>query len=179
MDFFYVHSFSNILGLLTKRCTASFMLISILFSCVPAYEPNPSIEDRNLKREKIIENHLKTQLSNTVYQSLAFGQLTVYKPESFKKLDSLYALKDDYIDIMIAVLEVIAKKVDLDNLKIYEFDEFVRAISKKYEPKKVNDVNVPKFVKKSEILSKTIKDKIIDLVIAELFDNIINRRGEY
>jgi len=87
--------------------------------------------------------------------------------------------KDDYIDIMIAVLEVIAKKVDLDNLKIYEFDEFVRAISKKYEPKKVNDVNVPKFVKKSEILSKTIKDKIIDLVIAELFDNIINRRGEY
>ena len=87
--------------------------------------------------------------------------------------------KDDYIDIMIAVLEVIAKKVELDKLKIYDFDEFVRAISKKYEPKKVNDVNVPKFVKKSEILSKTIKDKIIDLVIAELFDNIINRRGEY
>jgi NTE family protein len=87
--------------------------------------------------------------------------------------------KDDYIDIMIAVLEVIAKKVGLDKLKIYDFDEFVKAISKKYEPKKVNDVNVPKFVKKSEILSKTIKDKIIDLVIAELFDNIINRRGEY
>ena len=116
MDFFYVHSFSNILGLLTKRCIASFMLISILFSCVPAYEPNPSIEDRNLKREKIIENHLKTQLSNTVYQSLAFGQLTVYKPESFKKLDSLYALKDDYIE-----------RNDLRGLQTSKIDELIPA----------------------------------------------------
>ena len=85
----------------------------------------------------------------------------------------------DYVDIMVAVLEVIAKKVKLEKLKIYEFDDFVKEISGKYEPKKVDEVNVPKFVKKSEILSKTIKDKIIDLVIAELFDNIINRGGEY
>ncbi len=85
----------------------------------------------------------------------------------------------DYVDIMVAVLEVIAKKVKLEKLKIYGFDDFVKEISEKYEPKKVDEVNVPKFVKKSEILSKTIKDKIIDLVIAELFDNIINRGGEY
>lgn len=86
---------------------------------------------------------------------------------------------DDYIDIMVAVLEVIAKRVELEKLNIYNFDEFVKKISEKYEPKKIEEVNVPKFVKKSEILSKTIKDKIVDLVIAELFDTIINREGEY
>jgi hypothetical protein len=88
----------------------------MLISCLPTFEPKQSIEERNIKREKIIENHLKTQFSNSVYQSLAFGQLTVYKPESFKKLDSLYALKDDYIE-----------RNDLRGLKTSQIDEVIPA----------------------------------------------------
>jgi len=87
--------------------------------------------------------------------------------------------KDDYLNIILAILEVIAKRANIDKFKIYDFDNFVKLISKKYEPDEVNQINVPTFIKKSEILSKTIKDNIIDLVIAELFDNIINRNGEY
>jgi hypothetical protein len=90
--------------------------VLVLISCVPAFEPKSSIEDSNLKREKIIENHLKTQFTNSVYQSLAFGQLTVYKPESFKKLDSLYALKDDYIE-----------RNDLRGLETSRIDEVIPA----------------------------------------------------
>lgn len=84
----------------------------------------------------------------------------------------------NYLDIMIAILEVIADDIGLEKLKLYEFDEFVKEISQKYEPEEISGLKVPKFVKKSEILSKTIKDRIIDLVIAELFDNIINNKGE-
>jgi len=87
--------------------------------------------------------------------------------------------KDDYLNITLAILELIAKRANIDKFKIYDFDNFVKLISKNYEPVEVNEINVPTFVKKSEILSKTIKDNIIDLVIAELFDNIINRNGEY
>jgi|AntRauTorckE6833_2_1112554.scaffolds.fasta_scaffold00309_20 NTE family protein len=87
--------------------------------------------------------------------------------------------KCDYTDITLAVLELIAKRANIDKFKIYDFDNFVKLISKKYTPVKVSEINVPNFIKKSEILSKTIKDNIIDLVIAELFDNIINRNGEY
>lgn len=85
----------------------------------------------------------------------------------------------NYLDIIIAVLEVIAMDIDLEKLKVYEFDEFVKEISERYEPAEISKLNVPNFVKKSEILSKTIKDKIIDLVIAELFDKIIDKKGEY
>ncbi len=83
-----------------------------------------------------------------------------------------------YLDIMIAILEVIADDIGIEKLKLYEFDKFVKEISQKYEPQEFNGFNVPKFVKKSEILSKAIKDRIIDLVIAELIDNIINQKGE-
>jgi NTE family protein len=84
----------------------------------------------------------------------------------------------NYLDIMVAILEVIADDIGLKKLKLYEFDQFVKEISQRYEPQKISGLNVPKFVKKSEILSKTIKDRIIDLVIAELIDNIINQKGE-
>lgn len=84
----------------------------------------------------------------------------------------------NYLDIMIAILEVIADDIGLEKLKLYEFDEFVKELSHKYEPEEISGLSVPQFVKKSEILSKTIKDRIIDLVIAELFDNIINNKGE-
>ncbi len=97
------------------------------------------------------------------------------------RLAGLLDLDDscDYSGITLAVLELIAKRAKIDRFKIYDFDNFVKLISKKYQPVEVSEINVPNFIKKSEILSKTIKDNIIDLVIAELFDNIINRNGEY
>ena len=84
----------------------------------------------------------------------------------------------DYIDIIIAVSEVIAKKIGLEKLKIYDFSEFIQEISEKYRPAEVSISKLPKFIKKSELLSKTVKDKIINLVIMELFDNVINRNED-
>lgn len=104
----------------------------------------------------------------------ALFEVIIPRVANFLDLDD----EDDYLDIIIAVLEEIAQKIKLERLKIYSFKEFVDIISKNYEPKEIKDVNVPKFVKKSEILSKTIKDKIIDLVIDELIKSITNHEGE-
>ena len=76
-------------------------------------------------------------------------------------IDILGKRQSDRIDIMVKDIITTSSKSEIIEMS-----------------KKIDEVNVPKFVKKSEILSKTIKDKIIDLVIAELFDNIINRGGE-
>ncbi|MCF8008625.1 MAG: patatin-like phospholipase family protein [Halanaerobiales bacterium] len=82
-----------------------------------------------------------------------------------------------YTKIIVKVLEVIAEKVNLDFLKIYTFDQFVKSISDKYEPVEIKNINLPNFVKKSELLSKTIKDEIINMVISELFNNITKNEG--
>lgn len=69
-----------------------------LCSCISSYEPVERFEENEEKRREKIENRLVKRHSDSTYQSLAFGQLIVYKPESFKALDSLYALKDEYIE---------------------------------------------------------------------------------
>lgn len=74
------------------------LLIVLISSCVSTYEPIERFEEKGQKRKEKIENLLVERYSDTSYQSLAYGPLIVYKPESFKQLDSLYALKDAYIE---------------------------------------------------------------------------------
>tara|TARA_B100000508_G_scaffold138385_1_gene134381 strand:- start:65703 stop:66644 length:942 start_codon:yes stop_codon:yes gene_type:complete len=79
----------------------SVLLVIFLISlsgCVNTYEPVKRLEDQQNERKKNIEEILSKRHGSTAYQSLAFGPLTIYKPESFQQLDSLYALKDDYIE---------------------------------------------------------------------------------
>lgn len=74
------------------------LLCFLIFdSCGLKYEHTPSLETRRKQRENVIENYIHTQVKkDKSYESLAFGPLTVYKPEEFHKLDSLYALKYQY-----------------------------------------------------------------------------------
>ncbi|MGM0446412.1 MAG: patatin-like phospholipase family protein, partial [Bacillota bacterium] len=125
--------------------------------------------------EKSIKKVVKFLGFENIHPRRAMFEIIIPRLAGFLDLDD----SCDYLDITLEVLELIAKRAKIDKFKIYEFDNFVKLISKKYEPVEVNQINVPNFIKKSEILSKTIKDNIIDLVIAELFDNIINRDGEY
>ena len=69
----------------------------IFNSCGLKYTPTPTLEERRKQREQIIEKYIHENIKeNKSYESLAFGPLTVYKPEEFHRLDSLYDVKFKY-----------------------------------------------------------------------------------
>lgn len=72
--------------------------ISFLSSCGVKYTPVETFEEQDAKRHQKTEKVLKSKFSDIKYESLAFGKTIVYKPPSFNTLDSLYAVKQEYID---------------------------------------------------------------------------------
>jgi hypothetical protein len=71
---------------------------SLISSCGVKYTPVQTFEDQDTKRHQKTEEVLKSKYSDQKYESLAFGKTIVYKPSSFNTLDSLYAVKKEYID---------------------------------------------------------------------------------
>jgi len=75
----------------------TFSLVFLLSSCGLKYESIPSLESRRKDREKAIESYVNLYVKqDKSYESLAFGPLTVYKPEEFHRLDSLYEIRFKY-----------------------------------------------------------------------------------
>lgn len=75
----------------------SFFILT-LSSCGINHTPVESFKDQDEKRHKKTEEFLKSEYPNKNYKSLAFGKTIIYKPPSFNTLDSLYAVKQEYID---------------------------------------------------------------------------------
>lgn len=73
----------------------SFSLIS---GCGVKYTPVQTFEDQDAKRHQKTEEVLSSMHTDKQYESLAFGKTIVYKPPSFNTLDSLYAVKKEYIE---------------------------------------------------------------------------------
>ena len=91
--------FSQLNTTTSLKCwTLGSIFILLLFSCITPHEPIETIDKSIVSREKMIEDTLREKYGEDHYISLAFGQLTVYKPPSFQQLDSLYAIKQDYIE---------------------------------------------------------------------------------
>lgn len=79
-----------------------FLIVFLLGSCITPYEPAVSFEDKQKEREKKIETYAKKKAlneenSSSVYESLGYGNIYVYRPPIFHSLDSLYAIKDSLI----------------------------------------------------------------------------------
>ena len=75
------------------------LLFFTLLSCsIQRQQPIKTFEKQKIDRNSYIEDTLSSRYDSSNYKSLAFGKLTVYKPESFVRLDSLYALKEGYIE---------------------------------------------------------------------------------
>jgi hypothetical protein len=102
------------------------LLLFVASGCISTHQPIERFDDKETQRKKDIEKHLQEEYGHTIYQSLAYSPLRVYKPESFKKLDSLYNLKDDYIE-----------RNDLRGLKISGIDEEIPA----YRAEAQNDID--------------------------------------
>jgi hypothetical protein len=74
------------------------VLAAMLHSCAIPYTPVQTFEDTQVAREKKIEAFVNSEILQErkkldVYESLAYGQLIVYKPTSFLILDSLYDVR--------------------------------------------------------------------------------------
>jgi len=76
-----------------------FVLVPIITSCITPFTPQSTLEERQLKREEVVEGHLASKLAATKkYASLGFGPLNVIKPPAFVSLDSLYDIKYAYLE---------------------------------------------------------------------------------
>ncbi len=76
-----------------------FCSIVLLAACSVNFVPQPTLEERQFERERVIERHLhNTYRLSDRYESLGFGPLNVIKPPVFITLDSLYDIKSSYID---------------------------------------------------------------------------------
>lgn len=88
-----------------KVAALSIFLLGMTFlfnGCITPYEPITTFEEVHQQQEKKIEQHVQHSLRQSldsagIYESLAFGELYVYKPQIFYTLDSLYSIKDSLI----------------------------------------------------------------------------------
>lgn len=110
-----------------------FGLIALPFfivSCGVQFTPVETFEEQNKDRHLKTEEFLKEKYPIHDYNSLAFGKTIVYKPESFRILDSLYAVKQDYID-----------KNKLRELKTSGIEDMIS----QYRPKAQADIDQVKY----------------------------------
>ncbi len=75
-----------------------------------------------------------------------------------------------YEELVIALVEEIAKKGKLEKFRIYDYDEFYTKAIEGYEEFRRKPRNkIPRFIKQNEFLSKVAKEPIIDEIVYEIF----------
>ncbi len=75
-----------------------------------------------------------------------------------------------YEELVIALVEEIASKCELERFKIYNYDDFYSKAIEEYDIYKQKPKNkIPKFIKKNEILSLAAKEPIIEEIVFEIF----------
>ncbi len=76
-----------------------------------------------------------------------------------------------YEDIVIALCEEAAHKQGLERFRVYSFEEFIDEIRRSYDSKKYKTrKKIPRFIRQSDILSKTVRDELIKELLASLFE---------
>ncbi|HHY25029.1 MAG TPA: patatin-like phospholipase family protein [Clostridiaceae bacterium] len=74
-----------------------------------------------------------------------------------------------YEDILITLVEELARIYGIERFKVYTIDELISEIRKEYQPVKDDFINeMPAFIRGMNIVSKIARDKIISIIAAEL-----------
>ena len=70
-------------------------LLAMMSACGLHYTPPETPEAFELRRHKAVESYVQSNTKNEgyMYESVAFGATQIVKPNSYRTLDSLYALK--------------------------------------------------------------------------------------
>lgn len=117
----------------------SFLVLTVLGSCGLKYVPTETPEQFEARRHSAIENFIRTSLNSdsSFYNSEAFGEITVVKPESYKFLDSLFELKYEQEQKGITNKELNEQiesqklKIELDTNRLYYLEEHVFSLKRK------------------------------------------------
>jgi len=95
------------------------------------------------------------------------------------RLQSLLELEETvgYQELLIASLEVLAAKLEIEPYEIYDFSEFVRMIEKRYQTGLELDFKeIPDFLKQNELLSRAVRDDLALELVTTLFDGFFQHR---
>lgn len=75
-----------------------------------------------------------------------------------------------YEDLVLALYERAAEKYGIERFKIYRYDEFADNVKNSYRPSRDKiSHKIPRLLKSSDLLLKTVKNEILDEVVDELF----------
>lgn len=127
----------------------------------------------NKKEKDYIELLLKLnqeQLAK-IGEILNIKELTGYRmlfEDAIAKLSVLLDLdkQSNYEDILLSLLEFIAEKIDIERFKVYDLDNFIKQIKKAFpENKTLESNNIPNFIKDNKLLSRTVKDALLEDII--------------
>ncbi|WP_352419362.1 patatin-like phospholipase family protein [Proteiniborus sp.] len=76
----------------------------------------------------------------------------------------------EYEELVIALVEEMAKKCEIERFKIYNYDDFYNMTIESYNMyKRIPKNRIPNFIKQNEILSKAAKEPILEEVIFAIF----------
>ncbi|MFW5790922.1 MAG: patatin-like phospholipase family protein [Bacillota bacterium] len=76
-----------------------------------------------------------------------------------------------YRELLIASLEVLAAKLEIEPYQIYDFTEFIKKIEGKYQSELELDFReIPDFLKQNELLSRAVRDDLALELISILFE---------
>jgi len=82
-----------------------------------------------------------------------------------------------YEEIVIAILEYLAFDIGTERFKIYTFKDFLQEVKnqyiKKMPEKKKEMMQLPAFVRQSDVLARAIKERVAGEIIQELFGDYI------
>ena len=95
------------------------------------------------------------------------------------RLQGLLELEETvgYQELLIASLEVLAAKLEIEPYEIYDFSEFVRMIEKRYQTGLELDFKeIPDFLKQNELLSRAVRDDLALELVTTLFDGFFQHR---
>ena len=95
------------------------------------------------------------------------------------RLQSLLELDETvgYQGLLVAALEVLAAKLEIDPYQIYDFSEFVRMIEEQYQTGLELDFKeIPDFLKQNELLSRVVRDDLALELVTTLFDGFFQHR---
>ncbi len=139
-----------------KLLLISTLCYFVLSSCIATHDPIERFKDKDTSRKQNIEKLLSVRYGDSTYQSLAYGATMVYKPESFKKLDSLYTLKEDFLE-----------RNDLRGLKASQIEEKIPS----YKAQAQQEIHLVKY-EIVHIYSKKVKDSLTIYHSVFLYDHL-------
>ncbi|SHI06691.1 patatin-like phospholipase family protein [Sporanaerobacter acetigenes] len=111
----------------------------------------------NLGEDKILEIGQVLGIENVPYRRALF-EFIMPKISEILGTDK----ENDYEDIVIRFLEILAEKYDIEKFKIYSYDEFLDIVKKQYKEREIKEDNggiLAKVVKKVDFLSALNKDE--------------------